>query len=186
MHGEDRSAHAASKPTARCAIRRTRTDPQMALIDPGTTAPVFTLPDQHGHRHALSDYAGRPVALYFYPKDDTSGCTAEACGFQEALPDFSRVEAVVLGVSILDTKSKAKFATKYALTFPLLADEDHAVSDAYGVWQEKRMYGRAYMGIARVTYLIDANGVVVRRWDAVKVDHHAAEVLEAVNALGAR
>jgi len=158
----------------------------MALIEPGKKAPAFALPDQHGRTHALSDYAGRPVVLYFYPKDDTSGCTKEACGFQGALQDFSNVDAVVLGVSILDTKSKAKFAAKYDLTFPLLADEDHAVCEKYGVWQEKSMYGRTYMGIARVTYLIDGDGKVARRWDAVKVDHHAAEVLEAVNALGAQ
>lgn len=158
----------------------------MALIDPGTKAPAFTLPDQHGTTHSLAQYAGQPVVLFFYPKDDTSGCTKEACGFQEALPDFSKVEAVVFGVSILDTKSKAKFAAKYNLTFPLLADEDHAVCEAYGTWQEKSMYGRTYMGIARVTYLINRDGTVARRWDAVKVESHAAEVLEAVNALGAR
>ena len=155
----------------------------MALIEPGTTAPAFSLPDQHGTIHPLSAYAGRPVVLFFYPKDDTSGCTKEACGFRDALPDFSKVDAVVFGVSILDTKSKAKFAAKYDLTFPLLADEDHAVSEAYGVWQEKRMYGRKYMGIARVTYLIDASGKVARRWEDVTVEEHAAEVLSAVNQL---
>lgn len=158
----------------------------MALIDPGTKAPSFSLPDQHGTLHALAEYAGRPVVLFFYPKDDTSGCTTEACGFQEALPDFSKVEAAVFGISILDTKSKAKFATKHGLTFPLLADADHAVCEQYGVWQEKSMYGRKYMGIARVSYLIDTDGTVARRWDAVKVDSHAAEVLAAVTALGVK
>ena len=158
----------------------------MALIEPGTKAPAFSLPDQSGTTHALSDYTGRPVVLYFYPKDDTSGCTKEACGFQAALPDFSRVDAAVFGVSILDTKSKAKFAAKYDLTFPLLADEDHAVCETYGVWQEKSMYGRKYMGIARVTYLIDGAGTVAKRWDTVKVDTHPAEVLAAVNELAAR
>jgi peroxiredoxin Q/BCP len=155
----------------------------MALIDPGTKAPGFSLPDQHGTVHSLADYKGRPVVLFFYPKDDTSGCTKEACGFRDALPDFSKLDAAVFGVSILDTASKAKFATKYGLTFPLLADEDHAVADTYGVWQEKSMYGRKYMGIARVTYLIDRKGTVARRWDAVKVEVHADEVLAAVNAL---
>ena len=155
----------------------------MALIEPGMKAPAFSLPDQHGTVHSLGDYAGRPVVLYFYPKDDTSGCTKEACGFRDALPDFSKLDAAVFGVSILDTASKAKFATKYGLTFPLLADEDHAVADTYGVWQEKSMYGRKYMGIARVTYLIDKDGTVANRWDAVKVDAHADEVLAAVNAL---
>lgn len=158
----------------------------MALIDPGKKAPAFSLPDQSGTVHALADYAGRPVVLYFYPKDDTSGCTKEACGFQAALPDFSTVDAAVFGVSILDTKSKAKFAAKYDLTFPLLADEDHAVCEKYGVWQEKSMYGRKYMGIARVTYLIDASGTVARRWDTVKVETHAGEVLAAVNALAGK
>ena len=155
----------------------------MALIEPGRKAPAFALPDQHGTIHTLSDYQGRPVILFFYPKVDTSGCTKEACGFRDALPDFSKVDATVFGVSILDTKSKAKFAAKYDLTFPLLADEDHAVCETYGVWQEKSMYGRKYMGIARVTYLIDRTGTVARRWDAVKVEDHAAEVLAAVNEL---
>ena len=155
----------------------------MALIDPGHKAPAFALPDQNGTIHKLSDYKGRPVVLFFYPKDDTSGCTKEACGFRDALPDFSRIDATVLGISILDTKSKAKFAAKHGLTYPLLADEDHAVCEKYGVWQEKSMYGRKYMGIARVTYLIDGTGTVSRRWDAVKVDDHATDVLEAVQAL---
>ena len=158
----------------------------MALIEPGSKAPAFSLPDQSGTMHSLSDYAGRPVVLFFYPKDDTSGCTKEACGFQAALPDFSKIDGAVLGVSVLDTKSKAKFAAKYDLTFPLLADEDHAVCEQYGVWQEKSMYGRKYMGIARVTYLVDATGTVAKRWDAVKVETHADEVLAAVKDLAAR
>ena len=158
----------------------------MALLDPGTTAPTFSLSDQSGATHTLSAYAGRPVVLFFYPKDDTPGCTIEACGFQAALPELGQAGAAILGISILDTRSKAKFASKYGLTFPLLADADHVVCEAFGVWQEKRMYGRAYMGVARVTYLIDAAGVVAQRWDAVKVERHAAEVLAAVTALGAR
>lgn len=152
----------------------------MALIEPGTKAPAFTLTDQHGTSHRLADYKGRHVVLYFYPKDDTPGCTKEACAFEEALPDFSGVDAAVLGVSVLDARSKAKFATKHGLTFPLLADVDHAVAEAYGVWQEKSMYGRTYMGVARVTYLIGPDGRVVRRWDGVKVDGHAGEVLAAL------
>jgi peroxiredoxin Q/BCP len=155
----------------------------MALIEPGSHAPQFSLKDQQGTTHRLSDYAGKPLVLYFYPKDDTSGCTKEACGFEAALPDFSGVEAAVLGVSILDEKSKAKFATKYGLTFPLLADVDHAVAEAYGTWQEKSMYGRTYRGVARITYLIDPAGRVARRWDTVKVDTHPQEVLEAVRTL---
>jgi peroxiredoxin Q/BCP len=121
--------------------------------------------------------------LYFYPKDDTPGCTAEACSFNENLSAIKKKGAAILGVSVLDTASKAKFAKKYSLSFPLLADEDHAVADKYGVWQEKHMYGRAYMGIARVTYLIGPNGKVVKRWDGVKVTGHTDEVLAALDEL---
>ncbi|MGE0392939.1 MAG: peroxiredoxin [Vicinamibacterales bacterium] len=155
----------------------------MPLIDPGAKAPALTLKDQHGKTHRLSEYAGRPVVLYFYPKDDTSGCTQEACAFEAALPRFRKSKAVMLGVSILNEASKARFATKHGLTFPLLADEDHAVAEKYGVWTERSLYGRKFMGIARTTYLIDANGRVARRWDKVKVAGHADEVLAAVNAL---
>jgi peroxiredoxin Q/BCP len=153
------------------------------LIDEGKKAPAFSLQDQDGKTHSLKDYAGRPLVLYFYPKDDTPGCTTEACAFRDAEPDFSKVKAAVLGVSVLDTRSKAKFAKKYDLHFPLLADEDHAVAEKYGAWQEKSMYGRKYMGIARITYLIDGDGKVARRWDKVSVGSHAGEVLEAVRAL---
>ena len=152
----------------------------MALIDPGSPAPTFILRDQHGAAHRLDDYRGRPVILYFYPKDDTPGCTREACSFEAALPEFDTRRAAVLGVSVLDERSKAKFATKHGLTFPLLADADHAVAEAYGAWQEKSMYGKTYMGVARITYLIGPDGTVLRRWDGVKVDGHAAEVLAAL------
>ncbi|MCC7178140.1 MAG: thioredoxin-dependent thiol peroxidase [Acidobacteria bacterium] len=155
----------------------------MSLIDPGKKAPAFSLKDQSGKTHTLADYAGRPVVLYFYPKDDTPGCTAEACAFQDNLPKFGKSKAVVLGVSVLDEKSKAKFADKYSLTFPLLADPDHAIIEKYGAWQEKSMYGRKYMGVARMTYLIGPDGKVVQRWDAVKVKGHAEDVLRAVAAL---
>jgi len=155
----------------------------MPLIDPGKAAPAFRLNDQHGQAHALADYAGKPVVLYFYPKDDTPGCTAESCAFQDNLPKFTAGKAKVLGVSILDEKSKAKFASKYNLTFPLLADASHEVAEKYGVWQEKSRYGRKYMGIVRTTYLIDREAKVVRRWDNVKVEGHAEEVLEAVRGL---
>ncbi len=154
----------------------------MSLIEPGQKAPAFSLKDQHGKTHRLSDYAGRPVVVYFYPKDDTSGCTKEACAFQSNLPRFNTGKAVVLGISVLDEASKAKFANKYNLTFPLLADEDHAVAQKYGAWQKRSMYGRSYMGIARTTFLIGADGKVARRWDKVKVDGHAEEVLAAVSA----
>ncbi len=155
----------------------------MPVIEPGRPAPAFSLPDQTGRVHTLADYAGRPLVLYFYPKDDTSGCTKEACTFQAALPDFDTRRAAVLGVSVLDSASKAKFAKKYDLRFPLLADEDHAVADRYGAWQQKSMYGRKYMGVARITYLIGLDGRVVQRWDTVKPADHAAEVLAAVTTL---
>jgi peroxiredoxin Q/BCP len=150
------------------------------LIEPGQKAPAFALKDQNGELHRLSDYAGQPVVLYFYPKDDTPGCTKESCEFQALLPTYKRRKAVVLGISILDEKSKAKFASKYDLTFPLLADADHAVAEKYGVWQEKSRYGRKYMGVARTTYLIGPDGKVAQRWDNVKVDGHAQAVAEAL------
>ncbi|HWW82341.1 MAG TPA: thioredoxin-dependent thiol peroxidase [Vicinamibacterales bacterium] len=155
----------------------------MSLIDPGKKAPAFSLKDQENKTHALSDFAGRPVVLYFYPKDDTPGCTKEACAFQDNLPKFKPSKAAVLGVSILDEASKAKFARKHDLTFPLLADADHEVADKYGVWQKKSLYGRAFMGIVRTTYLIGADGKIAKRWDNVKVGGHADEVLEAVKEL---
>lgn len=155
----------------------------MALIEPGKKAPAFTLKDQDGKTHKLSDYAGTPVILYFYPKDDTPGCTIESCQFQDHLPKFKKSKAAVFGVSILDEKSKKKFADKFNLTFPLLADADHAVAEKYGVWQEKSLYGRKFMGIARTTYLIGADGKVAQRWDNVKPDGHAEAVLDAVKAL---
>ncbi len=153
------------------------------MIDPGKNAPSFSLPDQSGNVHTLADYAGQPLVIYFYPKDDTPGCTKESCAFQDNLPKFKKSRAAVLGMSVLDSASKAKFAKKYDLTFPLLADEDHAVMEKYGVWQEKSMYGKTYMGVARTTYLIGPDGRVVQRWDGVKVDGHAVEVLAAVQAL---
>ena len=152
----------------------------MPLIDPGKKAPAFQLKDQQGKAHRLADYAGRHVILYFYPKDDTPGCTQESCDFQAALPQLQRRDAVVLGVSILDEASKSKFANKHGLTFPLLADADHEVAEKYGVWQKKSRYGRSYMGIVRTTYLIGPDGKVVERWDNVKVDGHIDAVAAAI------
>jgi peroxiredoxin Q/BCP len=154
----------------------------MAFIEPGKKAPAFALKDQQGNTHRLSDYAGRPVVLYFYPKDDTPGCTKETCDFQTRLPALTPSNAAVLGVSILDEKSKAKFAGKYGITFPLLADAEHTVAEKYGVWQEKSRYGRKYMGIVRTTYLIGADGKVVQRWDNVKVEGHVDAVEERLRA----
>ena len=152
----------------------------MALIEPGKKAPTFSLPDQAGKIHSLADYAGQPVVIYFYPKDDTPGCTKESCAFQDNLPKFKKSKAAVLGMSVLDAKSKAKFAKKYDLTFPLLADEDHAVIEKYGVWQEKSMYGRKYMGIERTTFVVDEKGKIAHIFAKVKPEGHAAQVMAAL------
>ena len=161
-------------------------------IDTGKKAPAFSLKDQEGSTHKLADYAGKPLVIFFYPKDDTSGCTKEACAFRDLKGDFAKAGAEVLGISILDTKSKAKFAGKHDLNFPLLADDAVGddgkpapkIADKYGVWVEKSMYGKTYMGINRTTYLIGPDGKVARRWDKVKVPGHADEVLEAARELG--
>jgi peroxiredoxin Q/BCP len=157
----------------------------MSVIEPGRRAPAFTLKDQEGKTHRLADYAGQPLIVYFYPKDDTPGCTAETCDFRDRLPRFKKSRAAILGISILDEKSKAKFAAKHGVNFPLLADADHEVAEKFGVWQEKSRYGRKYMGIARTTFLIDGQGKVARRWDNVKVEGHADDVLAAVQDLSA-
>jgi thioredoxin-dependent peroxiredoxin len=155
----------------------------MPLVEPGRKAPAFSLPDQEDTVHRLKDYAGRALVLYFYPKDDTPGCTKEACAFRDALPDLKKSKAAVLGVSVLDVASKARFARKHRLNFPLLADPDHEVAERYGAWKKKSLYGRTYMGVARVTYLIGPDGRVARRWDDVKVDGHAGDVRRAVEEL---
>ena len=155
----------------------------MPLIEPGKKAPAFTLKDQKGTPHSLKDYAGKPLVLYFYPKDDTSGCTDEACQFRDQLPDFKKLKAAVLAVSPQDVASKKKFAAKIKLNFPILADDGAAISEKYGVWTEKSMYGRKYMGVVRTTYLIAPDGKVLCRWDKVKVSGHAKEVLDALKEL---
>jgi thioredoxin-dependent peroxiredoxin len=155
----------------------------MPLIDEGKKAPAFSLEDQDGKTHKLADYAGRPLVIYFYPKDDTPGCTKETCAFRDNLPKFKAGKAAVLGISILDEASKAKFAKKFDVNFPLLADADHEVAEKYGVWQKKSLYGRSFMGIARTTYLVDGSGKVAKRWDNVKVDGHAEDVLTAVKQM---
>ena len=155
----------------------------MPLIDPGKKAPAFSLKDQNGKTHRLSDYAGRPLVVYFYPKDDTPGCTKESCDFRDQLATFKTHKTVVLGVSGQDEASKARFAAKYDLPFPLLADEGYAVAEKYGVWQKKLLYGRSFMGVSRTTYLIDADGKVVKRWDKVKVNGHVDAVVKALQEL---
>lgn len=157
----------------------------MPIIEPGTVAPAFRLPDGEGRVHTLASLKGKTVVLYFYPKDDTSGCTDEACQFRDLLPKFTSSKAVVLGVSPDGGASHAKFARKHGLNFTLLADEPGAkgvpaTCSAYGTWQEKSMYGRTYFGVVRTTFLIGPNGKVLRRWDKVSVPGHAAEVLAAI------
>jgi len=157
----------------------------MPLIDLGQVAPAFALKDQDGRTRRLADYAGRPVVLFFYPKDDTPGCTKEARAFRDRLPEFAQHHAVVLGISGQDEASKAKFASKYALTFPVLADPEYKVAERYGVWQKKLLYGRTFRGVSRTTYLVGPDGKVLRRWDKVKVNGHVDEVLDTLRGLKA-
>ena len=152
-------------------------------LKPGDKAPDFTLPTDGDGKVSLSKLKGKKVILYFYPKDDTTGCTAEACGFRDALPNFSRIGAAVIGVSKDSPASHDKFKKKYKLPFTLASDEDTAVAQRYGVWVEKSMYGRKYMGMDRSTFLIDGKGVIRGLWRKVKVPGHVDEVLKAVKAL---
>ena len=153
------------------------------MIAEGKKAPDFTLPDQRGNDVTLSALKGKPVVLYFYPKDDTPGCTTEACAFRDARDDYEAAGATVLGVSPDDVKSHAKFARKYDLGFTLLADPGAKVCLKYGVWKEKSMFGRTYMGVERTTILIDRDGVVRKVFPKVKVAGHAQAVLDAIKAL---
>ncbi len=149
----------------------------------GDKAPDFTLPTDGGGSISLKELKGKTVVLYFYPRDDTPGCTAEACAFRDSLPDFSKVEAEVVGISRDSVASHDKFKKKFKLPFPLASDEDGNVTEAYGVWVEKSMYGKKYMGIGRATFLIDGKGVILDIWRKVKVDGHTDEVLKAAKAL---
>ncbi len=146
----------------------------------GDRAPDFTLPSDEEGEVSLSELRGRKVVLYFYPKDDTSGCTVEACEFRDTLPRFEQADAVVLGVSPDPVSSHRKFRDKHDLNFPLLADEDHQVAGAYGVWKEKSMYGRKYRGVERSTFLIDEEGRIEKAWRRVRPEGHAEEVAEEV------
>ncbi|HEX4960874.1 MAG TPA: thioredoxin-dependent thiol peroxidase [Thermoanaerobaculia bacterium] len=152
-------------------------------VEEGEVAPDFTLPADDGGKVKLSDLRGKPVVLYFYPKDDTPGCTKEACAFRDRTPELQAKGAVVLGVSPDDTASHGKFRDKYSLNFPLLADTDHQVAEAYGAWREKNMYGKVSMGIQRSTFLIDRDGKVRKAWKKVNVDGHDEQVLAALAAL---
>jgi peroxiredoxin Q/BCP len=149
----------------------------------GDAAPEFTLPTDGNGSVSLAGLRGKKVVIYFYPKDDTSGCTKEACGFRDAMPDFSKVAGVVIGVSKDSVKSHDKFKTKYSLPFILASDENADTCEKYGVWAEKSMYGRKYMGIERTTFLIDEKGVIRGVWPKVKIDGHVDAVLAAAKAL---
>jgi peroxiredoxin Q/BCP len=153
------------------------------MMKEGDTAPDFTLKTDGGGTLRLSDLKGRPVVLYFYPKDDTPGCTKEACGFRDAMPNFSGIDAEVVGVSKDSVAKHDRFKAKYELPFRLASDETGEVCDAYGTWVEKSLYGRQFMGIDRATFLIDDKGVVRRIWRKVKVPGHVDEVLAAAKAL---
>lgn len=151
-------------------------------LDAGDKAPDFTLPTDGGGELSLSTLNGRKVVLYFYPKDDTSGCTKEAIGFRDALADFEEAGVSVVGVSKDSVAKHDKFKTKHDLNFPLVSDEEGELCEAYGVWVEKSMYGRKYMGIERSTFLIDSEGKIARAWRKVKVPGHVEEVLEAARS----
>ena len=152
-------------------------------VQEGDAAPAFSLPASGGRTVRSAALKGKPYILYFYPKADTSGCTKEACAFQEALPQLGRLGLEVIGVSPDPIKPIEKFAAKYNLTFPLASDETKAAAESYGVWVEKSMYGKKYMGIERSTFLVDASGKIARAWHKVKVEGHARDVATAAAAL---
>ena len=150
------------------------------MLIPGTKAPAFSLPDQNGNMHTLEDYKGKKVILYFYPKDNTPGCTKQACGFSERYPQFMEKGAVVIGVSKDTVASHKKFEEKYGLAFLLLADPDKSVIQAYDVWKEKKNYGKVSMGVVRTTYLIDEEGIIIKANDKVKAAEDAEKMLGEV------
>ncbi len=149
-------------------------------LELGTKAPAFTLSDDQGNKFKLSDLKGNPVVLYFYPRDDTPGCTKEACAFRDRYDEMKKLGAHLFGVSDDSAESHAKFREKYSLPFPLLVDEKHTMLEKYGAWREKNMYGKKSIGIQRSTYLIDANGKVAKVWKRVKVDGHDQQVIDAL------
>jgi len=157
--------------------------PDIGTLDVGSAAPDFTLPTDGSGSITLSKLRGRNVIVYFYPKDDTSGCTKEACGFSEALPDFRAANTEIIGISKDSVSSHDKFKAKYGLGFTLASDPDAKVAESYGTWIEKSMYGRKYMGMDRATFLIDAQGVVRGIWRKVKIPGHVAAVLKAARDL---
>ena len=153
------------------------------MISVGSNAPTFKLPDQNNRLHDLADYKGKWVVLYFYPKDLTPGCTTEACNFRDTFPEFTGMDAIILGVSKDSISKHAKFAVKYDLPFPLLSDENTTVCEDYGVWQEKSLYGKKYMGINRSTFIIDPDGKIARIYPKVNVKIHAEEIMKDLEEL---
>lgn len=153
------------------------------MVEEGKKAPAVTLKNQDGKKISLNDFKGKNIVLYFYPKDNTSGCTKEACNFRDEFPDFKKLKAVIIGVSPDSVESHKKFAEKYDLPFTLLSDEKKKVLEKYGVWKEKSMYGRKYMGVERSTFIIDKAGKVQKIFRKVKVNDHNKEVMEALKEL---
>jgi peroxiredoxin Q/BCP len=160
-----------------------KTEGNIVMLEQGSKAPDFTLSDQFAKKHTLSDYHGKWVVLYFYPKDMTPGCTIEACNFRDEFPNFQNLNAVILGISKDSVKRHATFADKYKLTFPVLSDSEGDVCEKYQVWKKKSLYGKSFMGIVRSTYLIDPSGKIARVYPKVKVKEHAAELLHDLQAL---
>jgi peroxiredoxin Q/BCP len=154
----------------------------VAKLEPGAKAPAFTLPDADGNPVSLSSFAGSKVVVYFYPRDDTPGCTKEACQFNDALSQFEGLGVPVIGISPDKAASHARFRDKYGLRFALLSDPDHGVMESYGAWGEKTLYGKVTTGVIRSTFLVDEKGKITRAWYHVKADGHAAKVLEAALA----
>lgn len=152
-------------------------------LEPGTKAPAFTLTDDQGEKVRLADLKGKPLVIYFYPRDDTPGCTKEACAFRDRYDELQKLGVQLFGISADTAESHTKFRDKYSLPFPLLVDAKHAMSEKYGAYREKNMYGKKSMGIQRSTYLIDADGKVAKVWKRVKVDGHDQQVIDAVKEL---
>ncbi len=150
------------------------------MLEPGTKAPNFSLPDQNGRIHTLEEYRGKKVILYFYPKDNTPGCSKQACGFRDLYPQFMEKDAVILGVSKDSVTSHKKFEQKYELPFPILSDTELSCIQAYDVWKEKNMYGKKTMGVVRTTYLIDEEGVIVKAFGKVKAADNPAQMLNEI------
>ncbi|EMI57416.1 bacterioferritin comigratory protein [Rhodopirellula sallentina SM41] len=171
--------------TITLAIHFTPDTPTMAdYLEPGKKAPAFTLKDQDGNTVRLKDLAGNPVVLYFYPRDNTPGCTKEACAFRDRYDEMKSLGAQLFGISTDSAESHVKFRDEYELPFPLLVDANHAMSEKYGAWREKNMYGKKSMGMQRCTYVLDDAGKVVKVWKRVRVDGHDQQVIDVLTELG--